>query len=116
MLAMSGVKKGQVTARRIWNAVLGAAFLGYGLYLLLFFQGGHYVMFYYVFVVPILMIVRFFRGRAAYRAHQQAVASASAASPPPSRPSGQPGTGAGEWGSPAGGDQPSGYGAYQGPS
>ena len=55
MLGMSGVRRGQVTARRIWNAVLGTAFLLYGLYLLLFFQGGHYVLFYYVFILPVLM-------------------------------------------------------------
>jgi hypothetical protein len=72
MLGMSGVRKGQVTTRRIWNAILGAAFLIYGLYLLIFFQGGHYVLFYYVFILPILMGVRFFRDRSAYRARQQA--------------------------------------------
>jgi hypothetical protein len=70
MLGMSGVRRGQVTARRIWNAVLGTAFLIYGLYLLLFFQGGHYVLFYYVFILPVLMGVRFFRDRSAYRATQ----------------------------------------------
>jgi hypothetical protein len=70
MLGMSGVRKGQVTTRRIWNAVFGAAFLIYGLYLLLFFQSGHYVIFYYVFILPVLMGVRFFRDRSAYRATQ----------------------------------------------
>ena len=74
MLGMSGVRRGQVTSRRVWNAVLGAAFLLYGLYLLLFFQGGHYLVFYYVFVLPVLMGVRFFRDRSAYRATQQAAA------------------------------------------
>ena len=74
MLGMSSVRRGQVTSRRIWNAILGAAFLFYGLYLLLFFQGGHYLVFYYVFVLPVLMGIRFFRDRSAYRASQQAVA------------------------------------------
>jgi hypothetical protein len=45
---------------------------GYGLYLLLFFRGGHYILFVYVFILPILMIVRFFRDRSAVRARQQA--------------------------------------------
>jgi hypothetical protein len=81
MLGMSGVRRGQVTARRIWNAVLGAAFLLYGLYLLLFFQNGHYLVFYYVFILPVLMGIRFFRDRAAYRARQQGTA---AQTPPPS--------------------------------
>ena len=71
MLGMSGIRRGQVTARRIWNAVLGAAFLLYGFYLLLFFQNGHYVVFYYVFILPILMGIRFFRDRSGYRANQQ---------------------------------------------
>jgi hypothetical protein len=74
MLVMASVKSGQVTTRRVWNAVLGAAFTGYGLYLLLFFQGGHYLLFYYVFILPILMIVRFFRDRAAFQERQQAAA------------------------------------------
>ena len=74
MLGMSGVRRGQVTSRRIWNAILGTAFLFYGLYLLLFFQGGHYLVFYYVFVLPVLMGIRFFRDRSAYRASQQVVA------------------------------------------
>ena len=91
MLAMSGVKKGQVTARRIWNAVLGAAFLIYGLYLLLFFQGGHYVVFYYVFILPVLMGVQFFRGRSAYQARQQkATAGAPPAAGAPQPSYGQP--------------------------
>jgi hypothetical protein len=74
MLGMAGVRRGQVTTRRIWNAVLGAAFLAYGLYLLIFFQSGHYVVFLYVFVLPVLMGVRFFRDRSAYRARQRATA------------------------------------------
>jgi hypothetical protein len=39
---------------RIWCLLIAE---GYGLYLLLDFNGGHYVVFYYVFVLPILMIV-----------------------------------------------------------
>jgi hypothetical protein len=74
MLGMSGVRRGQVTARRTWNAVLGTAFLLYGFYLLLFFQSGHYVVFYYVFILPVLMGIRFFRDRSAYRARQQGTA------------------------------------------
>ena len=64
MLVMAGVKSGQTRGRRVWNAVFGAGFMVYGLYLLLFFRSGHYVLFYYVFLLPILMIVRFFRDRA----------------------------------------------------
>jgi hypothetical protein len=110
MLGLAGVRKGQVTASRIYSAVLGAAFLGYGLYLLLFFQGGHYLLFYYVFVVPIVVIARFFRSRSAYRMQQQMAAQAhgpyptyasSPFSPPP-------------YSSRDDGEQPGGYGTYPG--
>ena len=40
MLLIAGVKSGQATTRRVWNAVFGAGFTIYGLYLLLFFPGG----------------------------------------------------------------------------
>jgi len=86
---------GQRPARRIWNALFGAAFTSYGLYLLLFFGGGHYLFFYYVFILPILMIVQFFRDRSAYQARQQAIGFQA---PPPPSP------GYGQW---AGTDQPS---------
>jgi uncharacterized membrane protein HdeD (DUF308 family) len=86
MLVMANVKTGQTTARRIWNAAFGAGFTLYGLYLLLFFQSGHYVLFLYVFILPVLMIVRFFRDRSAFRARQSAGAVQG---PPPGY--GQPG-------------------------
>ena len=80
MLVIACVKSGQTTARRVWNAVFGAGFTLYGLYLLLFFRGGHYLLFFYVFILPILMTVRFFRDRTAFRAKQQA---ATLQGPPP---------------------------------
>jgi hypothetical protein len=67
MLVLASVKTGQTPTRRAWNAVFGAGFTVYGLYLLLFFHGGHYVIFFYVFLLPILMIVRFVRDRSAVR-------------------------------------------------
>jgi hypothetical protein len=107
MLVLAGLKSGQSTGRRVLNAVLGAVFTGYGLYLLLFFHGGHYVVFFYVFILPILMIVQFFRGRSALRARQQAAAyqgPVSGFNQPPG--SGQPSG----YGQPPGYGQPSGYG------
>ena len=74
MLVMASVETGQTTTRRAWNAVFGAGFTFYGLYLLLFFHGGHYLVFFYVFLLPIFMIVRFFRDRSAFRARQEATA------------------------------------------
>ena len=105
MLVIAGVKSGQSTTRRVWNAVLGAGFTGYGLYLLLFFKGGHYLLFYYVFILPVLMIVRFFRDRSSFRAMQKAAAAQGTAYGQPSsygQPSG--------YGPPSGYGQPSSYG------
>jgi len=72
MLVIAGVRSRQTPIRRVWNAVFGVGFLGYGLYLLLVFRGGHYFIFIYVFILPILMIVQFFRDRGAMRARRQA--------------------------------------------
>jgi hypothetical protein len=74
MLVMASVKTGQTMTRRTWNAVFGAGFTVYGLYLLLLFHGGHYLIFYYAFILPILMVVRFSRDRSAFRARQEATA------------------------------------------
>src|SRR5215472_562208 len=74
MLVMASVNSGQTAGRRVWYAVFGAGFTLYGLYLLLFFPGGHYFVFFYAFILPVLMTVRFFRDRAAFRAKQQAAA------------------------------------------
>jgi hypothetical protein len=111
MLVMAGVGTGQKPARRIWNLVLGAGFTIYGLYLLLFFHGGSYVMFFYVFALPIFMIVQFFRDRPAYQDPPQATGFQA---PPPSGYGQPPGDGqppfydqAPGYGQPSGFDQPS---------
>jgi hypothetical protein len=72
MLVLAGIRSGQSKVRRLWNAIFGAGFLGYGLYLLFAFHGGQYYIFIYVFILPILMIMQFFRGRGLARARQQA--------------------------------------------
>lgn len=105
MLVMACIKTGQRPARRIWNTIFGAGFTIYGLYLLLFFPGGHYLLFYYAFVLPILMIVQFFRDRSAYQARQQATAFQT---PPPPGYGQAPGYGQPpSYGQPSGFDQPS---------
>ena len=68
LLAMGSFRAPFAKRRRAVNSIVGAAFVIYGLYLLLFFQSGHYLLFYYVFILPILLAVRFFRERSAYRA------------------------------------------------
>jgi hypothetical protein len=113
MLVMAFIKVGRAMRRRIWSGILGAAFTIYGLYLLLFFQGGHYILFYYAFILPILLIVQFFRDRAAYKAAQ---GSQAAQVPPPGY--GQQGYGQQGYGQqpsqPGGYGQQPGYGQEQG--
>jgi hypothetical protein len=65
MLVLAGIGGRRSRVLRIWNAILGLAFTAYGLYLLLFFKGGHYFIFFYVFILPILMVVRYFRAQSA---------------------------------------------------
>lgn len=79
MLIMAFVRADYAKRRQVLNFVFGAGFLIYGLYLLLAFHGGSYVIFYYVFVVPIAMIVNFFRARSAAQARKTA-------SRPPAQP------------------------------
>lgn len=70
MLAMASSRASYARRRRVWNGILGAGFLIYGLYLLLFFSGGHYVLFYYAFALPVFLTYQFLRDRAAYKARQ----------------------------------------------
>lgn len=79
MLAMGFVRADYAKRRQAVNFVLGAGFTIYGLYLLIAFKGGHYLLFYYVFVLPILMIVQFFRDRARAKTRQTATNPASMA-------------------------------------
>jgi hypothetical protein len=69
MLVMGSLRLPYARRSRVLNFVLGAAFVVYGLYLLLFFTGGHVFIFFYAFILPILMAVRFFRERTAYRSY-----------------------------------------------
>jgi hypothetical protein len=72
MLVMGGLRLPYARRSRLLNFILGAAFVIYGLYLLLFFTAGHVFIFFYAFVLPILMAVRFFRERSAYRSYRGA--------------------------------------------
>lgn len=56
---------GRRTGARILNTVLGVGFLGYAFYLAFIFHSGHYIVFFQVFIVPILMIARTIRTRTA---------------------------------------------------
>ncbi|WP_152648391.1 hypothetical protein [Streptacidiphilus anmyonensis] len=52
---------GQTTGWRIFNAVVGVGFFGYGIYLGFIFGGGTYIVLFKVFILPLALIVNFFR-------------------------------------------------------
>ncbi|WP_052434910.1 hypothetical protein [Streptacidiphilus melanogenes] len=54
---------GQTTGWRIFNAVVGVGFFGYGIYLGFVFTGGSYLILFKVFILPVALIVNFFRSR-----------------------------------------------------
>ncbi len=63
MIAVGIAVKEQGKGSRILNVVIGLAFFGYGFYLLFLFDGDSYRIFFYVFVLPILLIVRAVKAR-----------------------------------------------------
>lgn len=132
MLVMAFVRADYAKRRQVVNFIFGAGFLIYGLYLLLVFNGGTYFMFIYAFVVPILLVVQFFRDRAAFKSRQMAAGPAGNFPPGayqpgtfpqggapwmngPSAGNGQaPGNGQGGFAQPADYGQPAGYGQAPG--
>jgi len=93
MVVLAIVKGGQTNGARAFNGVLGAAFLGYAFYLEFIFQGGHIIVFYYAFILPFLMVIRFFRARGSHpNAAQPRAQQPYAGQPYGSQPyGGQPG-------------------------
>jgi hypothetical protein len=110
MLVMAFIRTGYAKRRQVVNFIFGAGFLIYGLYLLLVFKGGTYFMFLYAFIVPILMIVNFFRDRSAAQAQQTANRPMGQGGfPPPGTPwGGAPGAGTWANGPTPGNGQPNG--------
>jgi hypothetical protein len=78
MIVLAAVRTGRSAGRRVLSGIVGTGFTVYGLYLLLFFQGGTYRLFLYAFVLPILLTVQFFRERSAVKAMQAANAGRAA--------------------------------------
>jgi hypothetical protein len=107
LVAIGIAIKEQGTGARILNVVIGLAFFAYGFYLMFLFEGGSYRIFFYVFILPILLIVRAVKARK--EAREQAAAHQFAGAPQPGQfaPSapGQPAQG---WPAPQG--QPDPYG------
>ncbi|MER7994661.1 hypothetical protein [Micromonospora chalcea] len=109
MVAVGVAVKEQGTGSRILNVVVGLAFFGYGFYLLFLFDGDSYRIFFYVFVLPILLIVRAVKARK--EAREQAAAQQFAGAP--QRPGMYPAAGHGQPGPgfPPAPGQPAPYGA-----
>ena len=78
LLVLAALRTGRSPMRRIWSGIVGAGFTVYGGYLLLFFQGGTYRVFFYAFILPIVLTIQFFRERSAAKAMQAATAGQAA--------------------------------------
>ncbi|MGW4741418.1 hypothetical protein [Nocardia xishanensis] len=63
MIAMAMVENGQSRASRLINGILGPIYLGYAVYLAFIFEGGSYLIFFQAFILPVLLVVDFFRNR-----------------------------------------------------
>jgi len=80
-LAVSGVLllilaalPGEAALARVINVLVGLGFLGYAFYLFFIFDGGEVRVFYYIFAVPVLLIIRTVQNFRARRAGAQAAA------------------------------------------
>jgi hypothetical protein len=62
ILAATGLGQGSI-GERVINALIGLGFIGYGTYLLFIFEGGSYRFLWYVFILPVLLIVQALRKR-----------------------------------------------------
>jgi hypothetical protein len=58
---------GNSNGSRILSGLFGVGFIGYGIYLGFIFNGGTYIIFFKVFIVPVLLVVNFVRTRLAQR-------------------------------------------------
>ncbi|GAB0105583.1 hypothetical protein JMUB6875_45620 [Nocardia sp. JMUB6875] len=70
LLALSGVimlvlaaMRQQNDWSRALNAIFGVGFLGYAFYLAFLFDGGSYFIFFQAFILPVMMVVNYFRNR-----------------------------------------------------
>jgi hypothetical protein len=71
---------GRSPGARAVNGIIGLAFVGYAIYLQFIFTSGTVFESYYVFVVPVLLIVQAFRNRAASK-QSEAATQRTAATP-----------------------------------
>ncbi|GAB3931836.1 hypothetical protein GCM10029976_036840 [Kribbella albertanoniae] len=74
MVGMALVKStGQSNGARILSGVVGAAFLGYGVFLGFISEGDSYWMFFQAFFLPAILVVNFVRGALARRSERPRV-------------------------------------------
>jgi hypothetical protein len=67
MVVLGVVRNQRSSARRVLRMVLGVGYFGYGFYLTFIFSGGHYVLFFQAFLLPVLVLVDALRGSARRR-------------------------------------------------
>ena len=61
----------QELSQRMVRAAIGTAFVAYGVYLMLFFQGGMVFFSILVFVIPVVLGIQFFRERSDYKLRKE---------------------------------------------
>ncbi len=62
MFVLSAIgRSGQSTGVRAFTALVGAAFLGYGVYLGFIFDGGSYLLIFKAFILPAILLFNFIR-------------------------------------------------------
>jgi len=66
-MVVIGADPRQAMARRIWRLVFGVGYFVYGFYLAFVFAGGHYLLFFQAFLLPLLLIFDWYRISAAKR-------------------------------------------------
>lgn len=72
-MLMTAVLRNQAVQRRVIRAIFGIGFFCYGFYLTFVFAGGHYVLFFQAFIVPVLLILDTIRSQASRRRLRQGV-------------------------------------------
>jgi fatty acid desaturase len=80
-LAIGGFFKAS-KGSRIFSGVVGLAFLGYAFYLFFIFTGGAVFVSYYVFIVPVILIVNLFRSRKEKQQQAEVQVAAPMGQPP----------------------------------
>lgn len=66
-----GVLRNQRMSRRVIRVIFGIGYFCYGFYLTFIFNGGHYLLFFQAFIVPVLLVADWYRTRA-YRRRMRA--------------------------------------------